>query len=144
MLSVDPGTKAMGWSNWRGDRLESCGVARGKDWITTVLDMPRLKVERLVIEDQQIYRGSGIDAHALLAVARVVGGVVLLYGAPATLLVRPSIWKGQLPKAVCHRRTMGKLTEDEQAVLGKTKYSKAIKHNMLDAIGIGLWNLGRR
>ena len=144
MLSVDPGTKDMGWALWQGDRMVRCGIARGQDWIEAVLNMPPLTVGQLFIEDQQIYRNSRINAHSLLSVARVVGAVVFYYNTPLTVLVLPRAWKGQLPKEVCGRRTISKLDPAEQAVLGKTNYAKSIRHNLIDAIGIGLWGLGRR
>jgi len=144
ILSVDPGTREMGWALWEGGGLRDCGIARGGDWIATVAGMPEMSVDRLVIEDQQIYRNSKIDAHALLAVARVVGAVVFYYKKPLTNLVKPREWKGQLPKAVCNRRTLSKLNPRERSRYDGTNYPKSIRHNLLDAIGIGLWALGRR
>ena len=147
LLSVDPGTRDMGWALWDKGRLVDCGMARGRDWVSTVGNMPPFPVERVVIEDQQIYRNSKIDAHALLAVARVVGAVVFYYGNEGrrrVTLVAPREWKGQLPKEVCNKRTVGKLEAMERVVLNSKKYPKSLQHNLLDAIGIGLWALGRR
>ena len=143
MLSVDPGTKERGWANWKDGKLIGCGIARGKDWISTVKAMPDIKVDELVIEDQQIYRHSRIDAHSLLAVARVVGAFVILYDSPKVRLVKPQEWKGQVPKAICNKRTISKLNETEIDVLTTKQYRRTILHNLFDAVGIGLWTLRR-
>jgi len=144
VLSIDPGTKAIGWAYWVNGKLSDCGIARGKNWIESVEDLPRIEVSRLVVEDQQIYKSSPVDAHDLLAVARVVGAVVVLYDAASVKLVRPSEWKGQVPKVVCNRRTIERLSEAERDILTRKPYGKTLLHNLLDAVGIGLWELKRR
>jgi|TARA_R100001086_G_C11836857_1_gene258065 hypothetical protein len=143
-LSVDPGTKDMGWALWEDNELQICGLARGKDWVETVLSLPKFTISQLTIEDQQIYRRSPINAHALLACARVVGAVVAYYDFPEFRIVTPAQWKGQLPKTVCNRRTLAKLTENELHQVGIAPCPESLKHNLLDAVGIGLWATGRR
>ena len=144
-LSVDPGTREMGWALWRGTSLVQCGLARGKTWTGTVRKMPELPcVDVLTLEDQQIYRSSPVDAHALLAVARVVGAVVAFYDYPKHSLVKPAKWKGQVPKKICNERTLKALSQIETEVVGNVKCPASLRHNLLDAIGIGLWAVGRR
>tara|TARA_R110000824_G_scaffold119235_4_gene273236 strand:+ start:181 stop:633 length:453 start_codon:yes stop_codon:yes gene_type:complete len=143
-LSIDPGTKEMGWALWEDNELQMCGLARGTNWVETVLALPKFSVVDLTVEDQQIYRHSPVDAHSLLAVARVAGAVVAHYGFPRFRLVMPVQWKGQLPKAVCARRTLSKLTEEERHQIEVAPCPASLQHNVLDAIGIGLWANGRR
>ena len=143
-LTIDPGTKEMGWALWEDNELSMCGLARGKNWLETVQALPKFTVERLTIEDQQIYRRSPINAHSLLAVARVVGATVAYYQFPKFVLVPPATWKGQLPKDVCNRRTLSKLTESELHQVEVAPCPVSLKHNLLDAVGIGLWAARRR
>ncbi len=58
-------------------------------------------------------------------------------GAPTLRLVTPNDWKGNLPKAVSHKRIRAKLTEAEIALL------RGLPHDSWDAVGIGLWALGQ-
>ena len=143
-LTIDQGTKEMGWALWEDNELQICGIARGQNWVEAVLALPKFTIERLTIEDQQIYRKSPINAHSLLAVARVVGAVVAYYQFPKFVLVPPAKWKGQLPKDVCNRRTLSKLTDSELYQVEVAPCPASLKHNLLDAVGIGLWASRRR
>ncbi len=143
MMSVDPGTKATGWAIWDRNAMVLCGLARGKNWIHTVREVPKMQVERLWLEDQQIYRNSNVDAHSLLAVSRVVGALAFHVPADQVELVRPAAWKGQVPKDVCNRRTHARLTPAEKVLLELAKCPKSLEHNLMDAIGIGLWAVKR-
>lgn len=143
-ISIDPGTRATGWAVWKDEKLYQCGIARGKDWVETVNNMPRVKVTKLCIEDQQIYRNSEVNAHSLIAVARVVGAIVIKYQAKENKIIKPREWKGQVPKTICNKRTLQRLTEEEIETLTRKTYSKSMIHNLLDAVGIGLWELKRR
>jgi len=72
------------------------------------------------------------------------------------VLVRPQEWKRQLPKGVVAKRILGDSDEGARAsrlldateTLAATRdlhpISKSLRHNAIDAIGIGLWFLGRR
>ena len=143
-LSIDPGTKEMGWALWEDNELSMCGLARGKNWIETVQALPKFTLKKLTIEDQQIYRRSPINAHSLLAVARVVGAVIAYYDFVPSVIVAPAKWKGQLPKDVCNRRTLAKLTQSELKQFDSAPCPASLKHNLIDAIGIGLWASRRR
>jgi len=59
----------------------------------------------------------------------------------AAKMVFPATWKGQLKKHVCHARIDLALTPGERKII--PKLAKTYLHNMLDAVGIGLWYLGR-
>lgn len=56
-------------------------------------------------------------------------------------MVYPRTWKGNVPKEVMLNRIMSKLTEAEKKLLPKLPKTKL--HNVIDAIGIGLWKLER-
>lgn len=56
--------------------------------------------------------------------------------------IEPQRWKGQLPKKRCNEIVEGKLSPTEKRFLNDIK-PKSAQHNVLDAIGIGLFAVGR-
>jgi hypothetical protein len=58
-----------------------------------------------------------------------------------TALVAPRTWKGNIPKAIHNERVLGALTAAERATLPKRPRAKDFDHNMIDAVGIALWQL---
>jgi hypothetical protein len=59
--------------------------------------------------------------------------------------VEPHKWKGTIAKEVCHARIWSILSADEKATLAKVceGVAPSKRHNVLDAVGIGLWAVGR-
>ena len=66
------------------------------------------------------------------------------YEGPTTkiVLVTPHKWKGNLPKHVTEARVLQTLTREEKGVI--PRIGKNLIHNVYDAIGIGLYHLGRK
>lgn len=99
----------------------------------------------LVIEHPRVYPGApNKDLNDLLdvvAVGAAVGAKLqhTLTRAPET--VYPSEWKGTVKKAVMTERIRRALTPDELKVCRFT--NKSDDSDLLDAVGIGLWRLGR-
>lgn len=100
------------------------------------------RVGLVLCENQQIYgRGLG-NPNDLLPLAQCVGGVLARVDAFDRQLVLPRVWTGGVPKAVRQRRFLATLQPHELAMVKKVKpASKA--HNVIDAIHIGMWHLGR-
>jgi hypothetical protein len=75
---------------------------------------------------------------ALIELAFRLGELVGLYMRKVEVveLVTPAVWKGSVPKEICQSRILKKLEPEELSVLDKN-------HNAMDAVGIGLWKLGR-
>lgn len=97
----------------------------------------------LVIEVPQVYRGAQQkgdpdDLLQLVGVEGWLGGLLM----PARVVgYRPREWKGQIPKDVHNRRVEKALETYELAQFaGCPAY---LKHNVLDAVGLGLFHLGR-
>jgi hypothetical protein len=61
-------------------------------------------------------------------------------------LVEPRTWKGSASKPVHHRRIWAKLNVGEQEIVKSSARGVADSkhHNILDAVGLGLWAIGRR
>ena len=94
--------------------------------------------DTLVIELPQVYqhgRSKG-DPNDLIRVAFYAGSCTRIgHGVLST--PTPAEWKGQTPKAICAERIKAVLAVHELVHLYKAD------HNVLDAVGIGLWALGR-
>ncbi len=100
--------------------------------------------ERLVIEWPQVYRlggRAGADPNDLLGLAAVAGAVAAHYYDATINVYKPAEWKGQVPKEVHHARIMRFLSDAEKLAIPKLPKTKL--HNVLDAIGLGLFHLGR-
>lgn len=57
--------------------------------------------------------------------------------------VEASAWKASTDPDVLARRILACLTPEEVARLPKTRSALGYNHNVLDAVGLGLWRLGR-
>jgi hypothetical protein len=146
LLAIDPG-KATGWAYFKDDRLWACGVLKF-DPMTDITEELDFGPEQVVIEKPRIYdprqwKGDPNDLIEVAIIAGYVGGAV--YCSKFPKWITPQEWKGNRPKEVDHRHTMSLLSTEEKEVIKETKgVLKSQKHNMIDAIGIGLWYLRRR
>lgn len=132
-LCVDPGIDT-GWALFDGDTLRICGLGLPHP-------LPFLQfLEVLYIERPQVYPRSKTNPNDLITLAIQVGRIIERVGLP-TQTVLPREWKGQVPKGVMCRRITQALTPQERALLPGLPPSKL--HNVLDAVGIGLWKKGR-
>lgn len=145
LFGVDPG-KHTGWAMFWNGYLVQCGVTDDPLKVpVTVRNMSGQIV--VVIEEPQIYRTRKMkgDPNDLIPVARLAGRYeerAIVSGAKVRI-VKPADWKGQLKKEISHERIFEKLSADEHKVMSAVKCAAGIRHNMLDAIGIGLFGLGR-
>ena len=58
-------------------------------------------------------------------------------------LVWPRTWKGTAPKEIHNQRVLRALKAFELKLLPKSPRAKKFDHNCVDAVGLGLWKLGR-
>ena len=143
IVAIDPGTTCIGVAVFHNDNLTACYLPRGRDWIETFRNVPKLGPEVLVVEDPRIYPVSKARHNDILKLARSVGAVVAKIDAPKTRLVTPATWKKSVPKHIHQRRILRALSERETAVLNDCKCPRSLRHNVVDAVGIGLWFLER-
>jgi hypothetical protein len=145
LVAIDPGTEQAGFALFDEGVLvraelvvEKGSTKEQRAWkVANKLGDLLEKDSTLVIEHPQVYaRGPG-DPDDLLALALVVGGVLTLNGGGE--IVRPAQWKGQVPKKIMSNRILKALTEEERLLTEKVRNN----HNVLDAIGVGLWKLKR-
>jgi len=158
LLSIDPGLAVKGgtgWAMWTDDVLVAAGLATTRAYSLEV----RLKeieaivkfecagrfVHEVVIEQMQVYtldKQKG-DQNDLIDLSLLGGRLSAL--AETLTLVRPGTWKGQVPKSVLAKRARATLGPGELQAFkrGVTGVAKSAHHNVWDAVGIGLWRLGR-
>ncbi len=135
MIAIDPGVKFCGVACFAADELQWARYVAVDD-----LD-GMCRSHELIIEMPRIYPGSGQqkgDLNDLLDLAAVVGYCEGIFGVGARVF--PARWKGQVPKKIMSARIMSKLSSTEQ---GRIVRVGAKDHNTIDAVGIGLWHLGR-
>lgn len=140
LLAIDPGLDT-GWAVFDDDKkLIACGLGQ-----PNALDGAFTRdavIERPQVYSQRLMKG---DPNDLITLAIQVGQYkerLEARGAYVTL-VKPHAWKGTMPKDVCNRRVLGRLAAPEMDVLEAIAAPTSKKHNVIDAIGIGLWKLGR-
>jgi hypothetical protein len=153
-LSIDPGTHGHGVASWvsgflagvyyvSGERTGARGYHRAH---VAAEGVRALGVDFAVMEFPQVYPTQaqrGEDPNDLLALAYAAGAVAHAVG--DVELVAPREWKGQMPKKVCHRRAQGALDASERSVLEREldAVPPMRVHDVLDAMALGLWKLGR-
>jgi len=108
---------------------------------------------RVVCERPTIYPHSKADPNRIITLAITAGGLVerCSNAHPVVVWRLPREWKGQIPKTtslknyVIYRRVLKALNVDERKELADTlaDISAADAFDVVDAVGIGLHDLGR-
>lgn len=153
LVAFDPGlapSSGTGWARFHYGELFSAGVlvpVKGtlEDKLRELARQAHTatnSTDTVVMEHMRIYPGPRQkgDQNDLIDLA-VLEGMILGATNPAGIvLVSARTWKGNVPKDIMGKRILAALSEAERAQIeGKGKRM----HNALDAIGIGLWALGR-
>ena len=148
VIAIDPGQ----WSGVAvfddGSLIHAELVGKGQDAVVAWTQEIILYTHGVqgLIEIPQVYRQRQQkgDPNDLISVAYIAGmfGGWLQRGGAQVQLVKPHVWKGSRPKDIDIKYTWSCLSESERALLPKLPKSKL--HNVLDAVGIGLWHLRRR
>jgi Holliday junction resolvasome RuvABC endonuclease subunit len=154
ILSIDPGLSGTGWAEWWDGKLTRVGVVPATktpesglladqceqvaDRLKRMLDKP-LFMDEVYIEMPQMMtnvKGIAAQAGAVYKLAFLVGYLAREFLPGTVHTVTVAEWKGQLPKDVVQRRI--------ERDLGKRTCEKLnIKSHAWDAVGIGLWAVGR-
>ena len=154
LLAIDPSLTNSGWAYFRDGQLYSCGnvPAPGRhlpDRVRRLAQvMPAIENAEFVFEWPQIYRDTRAkgDPNDLLALAAIVGAVLGAFPRAKATFVRPAEWKGQVPKKIMCARTFKRLNQTEQGLFlcrGYNAEGRGQSEDVLDAIGVGLYHLGR-
>lgn len=155
-VAIDPGLACTGWSWWDGGKFRGGGIVRGERGIgavemgrrvaAVVLEAVRpMAIDTVVYERMAVYKFTSQkgDQNDLILLAEVAGAACGALGAAVNEPVTARSWKGQVPKDIMHARCLGKLTPQEAAAVDGVVTPGGLRHNFLDAVGIGLWKAGR-
>jgi len=153
LVAFDPGLSSAsgtGWARFHQKLLYAAGVlipVKGslEDKLRDLARQAHTatnSTDTVVVEHMRIYPGPRQkgDQNDLIDLA-VLEGMILGATNPAGIvLVSARTWKGNVPKDVMGKRILATLSElERETIEGKGKRM----HNALDAVGIGLWALGR-
>lgn len=138
ILTIDSGGST-GWALFDPSTKElvDCGLNK----LPTIFQPP---VTRIIIERPHAgkTRARARDILTLAIRAGEAGGLLRYLTNVEPEYIEPQRWKGQLPKKRCNELVEAKLFIQEKSLLNKIKPLSA-KHNVLDAVGIGLYAVGR-
>ena len=136
LYAIDPGVHMCGIAVFDDTRLISAFYGK-------LPEDGNYSTCELIIEMPRIYPGSGQqkgDLNDLLNLAAVVGHNEALFSALRSRRVFPAQWKGQVPKKAMNQRILKRLSLFEAA---RIQSAGAKSHNVIDAVGIGLFACGR-
>jgi hypothetical protein len=148
MISIDPGLSGCGVAYWTADKKlqRACYVRLIGETHTPYMMAWSLKAhvspqlnERVVIEKPQVYQNLPVPPADLIDLHEMSSIYVGMLGRQVEW-VHPHTWKGSVKKAVMTARIPTHLTVEE---LPRVERVGAKDHNTWDAVGIGLWALGR-
>jgi hypothetical protein len=153
LLAFDPGTtKGNAWARFHNGVLIRVGR---EEFPPLVIEEPSWSIVELVVIEKPAWHKKAGKSPAivddLIDLAIEVGKLQERYENDdiGVELVRASRWKGQVPKEIMSQRIYEALTRREVERLPLKARSKtstsARSHddNILDAVGLGLWKLGR-
>lgn len=160
LLTIDPGLRGCGVAIFDEETKELLraayvkGSAEGEmaeAWaeMAAAVDDWTNEAVKIVIEFPKVRQRSsqraakrGTDPNDLLQLAAVVGAITSCVKSEGIPIVHlPEEWKGQVPKKIHNDRAEARLSDVERARL--PKLAQNIRHNMIDAIAIGLHEVGR-
>lgn len=149
IIGIDPGVNTVAWSRVQNNRLIACGLIEAAFPLNVIsfmdkqewqMVLPVLHVEKPQVYDVSKQKG---DQKDIVNLAITVGALAGCWASKGGVFVlfEPREWKGQVPKDIMLSRIVDKLMEEEVAIIPKLPKSKL--HNVIDAVGIGLWACGR-
>lgn len=142
LTSADPGEWA-GYAHWELGLLVACGR-----WYKGLV-----KTKVLAIELPRIYPlgKSKANPNDIVQLSIRAGRIAEHYDENHTSWYHPQQWKGQVPDKILYGqegepgRIVKLLTNTEKVIvkLSLDNIAPGYRHNVLDAIGIGLYHIGR-
>jgi hypothetical protein len=141
LLTIDPGLDT-GWAVWKGMTLSTAGLG---DVPRNVVDLTDVWIESQVIYPRSKARPEDIVTLAVSA-GHAAGVCSVVYPAAVVHWVAPATWKGQVPKDIHHTRVWAILADRERAIidLACRGVAPSKRHNVMDAVGLGLYTLQRK
>ena len=150
-VGVDTGKRQCGVSLFDGRQLVWADLVKvpvgdydPRDVAAQVAGAVPQRPDVVFIEKPQQYPNSPVPRESLEALSLVAGAISQAFPREAdTACIYPREWKGQVPKPVMLRRIKAHLSDAEMAVVSDLGLASSVVHNVWDAVGIGLWAVGR-
>ena len=154
LLSVDPGLRDIAIARFDNKTLAQTYYvsnpekkARGpKAWLAllsaVIKEIPKPSLDlTIVFETMDVYATGKARSSDLLELVGVEGVFFGFYAPLGCYHYLPKEWKGQVPKPIHNKRVEKTLNPKERTkILG---LPASTRHNVIDAVGIGLYHLGR-
>lgn len=153
---IDPGVRGCGYAEFFDSTLEFCRYVRGKvegNGYVVARDMAMefeyfVYANTVCIEKPRVYpqvRQRKGDQNDLIDLAMVAGAIAGSVAKGSKLITYyPHEWKGNMPKEKMTKHILSLLSPAERALVDKEQEKcGALIHNVIDAVGIGLFRLGR-
>ncbi len=137
--TLDPG-KDGAFAHWKMGKLNHAGMLDSGEW------REEPPYELLIAEQPVIYPNSPVPPSDVVTLALTAGAQAEKISQGGKILwVTAREWKGQIPKAVHHKRAIGALSGAEMAYLELwlSTIPESKRHNVIDAVALGLWALDR-
>lgn len=156
ILAVDPGIRGCGVALFDDKRLYRAEYVKNPankgDDLQAVREMAFAissefhiaELNEIVVEQPCIYAHEKFDKNPnnLLPLRAIGGALSVRYAYSKVTQYLPPEWKNNMPKgAGFEKRVMDRLTSSERDSI--QQYPRSIMHNVYDAIGLGLFHLGR-
>lgn len=146
LIAIDPG-KTTGWAAFLDGKLYAARATEKAELFklpSSGWSWPS-KSHPVIIEMPRWYPHDQKDTNDLLDLSVLVGEYKRFYESQGCTveLVFPRTWKGTVPKPIHNKRVLAALTPDERRLVPLRPRAKTPDHNAVDAIGLGLWKLGR-
>lgn len=154
LLTIDPGYRYVAVAEFSnrelkfGDMLESSACS---EWSKISIQPPdfsyfrnyinsKVWEQKRAIIEYPIILKSTPNTEDILKLTAACGAYTAILQSEGfkVVWVRPRQWKGTVPKEIMLKRIVDRLAESEYSVIANTA-----NHNILDAVGIGLWQLKR-
>lgn len=149
LVAIDPG-KNTGWAFFQNGALVQCKVSgwvemfeHSDDFMRRFIQPSQLEV---LGELPCVYSGPRPeDPNDLIVLAEQLGELLALYRARGCSVqtIHPRTWKGTVPKEHHQPRILSKLSPAELELVPRMPIARRYEHNAVDAVGLGLWKLGR-
>ena len=139
LIAVDPGVHMSGVAMFDNGKL-----TRAAWWQSEMVAFDSAHSSELYIEVPRIYPGnhSKVDLNDLLDLSLAAGWMIGRSDHLKHTRIYPADWKRQVPKLQMVERIKGFLTPDELKRV-EVPSAKSKQHNVWDAVGIGLFAVGR-
>lgn len=151
LLSIDPGFRYFAFALFKDAELQDADILKTKsdNWevwtkqppsflnIAYLLDNYEWEDRKAIIEIPRINQNTP-NTEAIIKLSLACGAYTSILQAAGFEVewVEPKTWKGQVPKDIMCKRIIAKLSQLEYSNIKKPK-----DHNVIDAIGIGLWKV---